>query len=60
MEAFLKEMIGFYDITDVVQECMGGADFVSDPDLETIFETNDAAFAHAKEIIRRVSSAKTF
>ena len=60
VEAFLKEMIGFYDITDVVQECMGGADFVSDPDLETIFETNDAAFAHAKEIIRRVSSAKTF
>ena len=39
---------------------MGGADFVGSPDLETIFETNDSAFAHAKEIIRRVSSAKTF
>ena len=60
VDAFLKEQIGFYDITDVVQECMGGADFVGSPDLETIFETNDAAFAHAKEIIRRVSSAKTF
>ena len=60
VDAFLKEQIGFYDITDVVQECMGGADFVVSPDLETIFETNDAAFAHAKEIIRRVSSAKTF
>ena len=58
--AFLQEKIGFYDITDVVQECMAGADFVANPDLETIFETNDAAFAHAKEIIGRISSAKTF
>ena len=58
--AFLQEKIGFYEITDVVQECMAGADFVANPDLDTIFETNDAAFAHAKEIIGRVSSAKTF
>ena len=60
VEAFLQERIGFYDITDVVQKCMDGADFVESPDLETIFETNDAAFAHAKEIISKVSSAKTF
>ena len=58
--AFLQEKIGFYEITDVVQECMAGADFVANPDLETIFETNDAAFARAKEIIGKVSSAKTF
>lgn len=58
--AFLQEKIGFYEITDVVQECMAGADFVANPDLDTIFETNDAAFAHAKEIIAKVSSAKTF
>jgi 1-deoxy-D-xylulose-5-phosphate reductoisomerase len=58
--AFLQEKIGFYEITDVVQECMAGADFVANPDLDTIFETNDAAFAHAREIITRVSSAKTF
>ena len=58
--AFLQEKIGFYEITDVVQECMAGADFVANPDLDTIFETNDSAFAHAKEIIARVSSAKTF
>ena len=58
--AFLQEKIGFYEITDVVQECMAGADFVGTPDLETIFETNAAAFAHAKEIISRISSAKTF
>ena len=57
---FLQEKIGFYEITDVVQECMAGADFVANPDLETIFETNDAAFAQAKKIIDRVSSAKTF
>ena len=39
---------------------MAGADFVANPDLDTIFETNDSAFAHAKEIIGRISSAKTF
>jgi len=51
--AFLQEKIGFYDIPDVVQECMNGVEFVADPDLETIFETNSEAFAKAGEIIDR-------
>ena len=48
--AFLQEKIGFYDITDIVQECMAGAEFVASPDLETIFRTNDAAYAKAAEL----------
>lgn len=51
--AFLQGKIGFYDITDVVAECMDGADFAADPDLDTIFATNEAAYAMATEIIRR-------
>ena len=51
--AFLQEKIGFYDIPDVVQECMNGVEFVADPDLETIFATNSEAFAKAGEIIDR-------
>ena len=48
--AFLQEKIGFYDITDVVADCMAGAEFVASPDLETIFRTNDAAYAKAAEL----------
>ena len=53
--AFLQERIGFYDITAVVQECMNGVDFVADPDLDTIFDTNSEAFAKACEIIDRIA-----
>lgn len=53
--AFLQERIGFYDITDVVSECMNGVDFVENPDLDTIFKTNEAALAKASEIISRIS-----
>ncbi len=51
--AFLQGKIGFYDITDVVGECMAGADFVGNPDLETIFRTNEEAFIRANELISR-------
>ena len=53
--AFLQERIGFYDITDIVEECMYGAEFAASPDLDTIFETNSRTLATASEIIDRVS-----
>ena len=53
--AFLQERIGFYDITDIVGECMAGADFVAEPDLETIFNSNEAALARASELIGKVA-----
>ena len=52
--AFLREEIGFYDITNVVRECMDGADFAATPSLEAIFETNEATLAKANEIINRI------
>lgn len=58
--AFLNERIGFYDITDVVHECMNGADFVANPDLETIFRTNESAYAKANGLIDRISGRKSF
>ena len=57
--AFLQERIGFYDITDVVHDTMAGADFVADPDLDTIFRTNEAAFAKANELIDRIAGGKS-
>ena len=58
--AFLREEIGFYDITDIVGQCMNGADFAADPDLETIFETNETILARASELIGRISGRKSF
>jgi 1-deoxy-D-xylulose-5-phosphate reductoisomerase len=53
--AFLEDKIGFYDITRVVSECMEGADFVADPDIETIFQTNSITLAKAGELINKIS-----
>ena len=53
--AFLQGRIGFYGITDVVQECMSGADFAANPDLDAIFQTNETTLAKAEEIIRKIS-----
>ena len=58
--AFLQERIGFYDITDVVHETMAGADFVADPDLETIFRTNEESLIRANGLIDRIAGRKSF
>ena len=55
VNAFLQERIGFYDITDIVAECMADADFVADPDLDAIFETNEKTLASAAELISKIS-----
>ena len=58
--AYLRDEIGFYDITDIVAECMQGSDFAVNPDLDMIFQTNEAAVERAKELIRRLSGRKSF
>ena len=58
--AFLQEKIGFYDITDVVADCMAGAEFAADPDLDNIFRTNEVAYAMALEKIAAISGKHSF
>ena len=53
--AFLNERIGFYDITNVVEECMLNTDFVANPDIDNIFKTNETTLAKAGEIINKIS-----
>ena len=53
--AFLQEKIGFYDISSIVRDCMDGVDFVAEPDLDTIFATNEEAFVKAVELIEKIS-----
>ncbi len=51
VDAFLKDRIGFYDISGIIGETMNSVDFVGEPDLDTIFMTNNEAMAKAKEIL---------
>ena len=38
--AYLKGLIGFYDIARINEKCMLGMNFAADPSLEDIFLTN--------------------
>ena len=38
--AYLKGLLGFYDIARINERCLNGLDFVAEPSLEDIFETN--------------------
>ena len=58
--AYLRGEIGFYDISDTVAECMAGSEFVANPDLDTIFQSNEAAYAKASEAIRAKAGRKSF
>ncbi len=58
--AYLKGRIGFYDITDIVSECMAGPDFVSSCDLDTVFRTNETILAKASGLIDAKAGRKSF
>ena len=49
--AYLRDRIGFYDMSEIVGECMAGADFVANPSVDDIFATNDEVLARANELI---------
>ena len=50
--AYLKGLIGFYDITDIVEKCMNDGPFMASPDMEDIFRTNDETLKMAGELIK--------
>ncbi|MBQ4299728.1 MAG: 1-deoxy-D-xylulose-5-phosphate reductoisomerase, partial [Bacteroidales bacterium] len=49
--AFLKDKIGFYDISSVVSETLSRTEFVEKPSLDDIFATNEKARAVAAALI---------
>ena len=53
VEAFLNGKIGFYDITHIIEDTMDGVDFVKEPDLDNIYQTNNEALARAGEILKK-------
>ena len=50
--AFLNDAIRFYDIPDVIESCMAGADFVAEPSAEDLIATNDEVYVRAAELCR--------
>lgn len=53
--AYLKDRIGFYDITDIIEECMETAGFIPEPDLESIFQSNRDTYAMAERLIDKIA-----
>lgn len=58
--AFLKERIGFYDITDIVEKCMAEGPYMAGPDMEDIFRTNEETLEIAGEMIDRLSGKANY
>ena len=48
--AFLQDRIRFYDIPDAVSKVMSGVNFVQNPTVEDIFDTNAQAYAMASSL----------
>ncbi len=49
--AYLKEQIGFYDISSLIAQVMAEIPFIENPSLEAIFATHEEAFRKAQERI---------
>lgn len=49
--AYLRNKIGFYDIAKINRLCLDGLDFVANPSLDDIFETNNQIAAIANGYI---------
>ncbi|MFI5133995.1 MAG: 1-deoxy-D-xylulose-5-phosphate reductoisomerase [Chitinophagales bacterium] len=50
--AFLRNRIGFLDMTDVIEKTMQKVSFISKPSLEEYFESDGEARTYAADIIR--------
>ncbi len=49
--AYLKGLISFYDISRINEKCLAGMDFVAQPELDDIFETNRMVASMANDYI---------
>ncbi len=53
VDAFLKDKIGFLEISEVVDECMGNISFLENPAIEDFINTDQETRIKAKEIINK-------
>ncbi|WP_298708034.1 1-deoxy-D-xylulose-5-phosphate reductoisomerase [Chitinophaga sp.] len=55
VNAFLKNRIGFLQMTEVIEETMGKVPFVEKPTLQQYYQADTAARDHAAELIHSLS-----
>jgi 1-deoxy-D-xylulose-5-phosphate reductoisomerase len=48
---FLKERLGFLQMSDVIQKCMSEISFIADPLLDDYIETDRATRIYAQELV---------
>jgi len=53
VEAFLKDQLGFLEISDVIEQCMGSISYLKNPTFEDYVYTDIETRIKAKEIINR-------
>ena len=53
VQAFLKEQIGFLQIPEVIESCMGAVEFIGDPTQDDYFETDRLTRIKAGESIKQ-------
>lgn len=53
--AFLKDVIRFYDIPEIISACMAGVDFVEKPTVEDLLSTNADVYRVAAEMCAKLA-----
>ena len=52
VEAFLKDKIGFLEMSDIIESCMEKSTFVLDPKYDDFVESNSESRILANELIK--------
>jgi 1-deoxy-D-xylulose-5-phosphate reductoisomerase len=53
VDAFLKDKIGFLQMSDVIEECMQTINFISQPTLQNYLETDKQTRIFAGELVTK-------
>lgn len=53
VESFLKDQIGFLQMSEVIEQCLGKCSFIARPSLDDLYRSDEEARQYAREIIKK-------
>jgi len=53
VESFLKDQIGFLQMSEVIEQCLGNCSFIAKPSLDDLYRSDEEARQYAREIIKK-------
>ncbi len=53
VESFLKDHIGFLQMSEVIEQCLGKCSFIARPSLDDLYRSDEEARQYAREIIKK-------